>query len=48
MQEFLKFFDEKRRSYPMHLEIYICRSLCSWSNFLDNLCDSKNYLVVIV
>lgn len=22
MQDFLKFFDEQRRSYPMHLDIY--------------------------
>lgn len=30
MTEFLKFFNEKRRSYPMHLEIAYSK-ICDWS-----------------
>ena len=30
MNEFLKFFDEKAKSYPMHLEIYYSK-IIDWS-----------------
>ena len=30
MNEFLKFFDEKAQSYPMHLEITYCK-ICDWT-----------------
>ena len=33
MNDFLKFFDEKSKTYPMHLEIGYCK-LCDWSIFV--------------
>lgn len=33
MNEFLKFFDEKVRSFPMHLEINYSK-ICDWSIYI--------------
>ena len=30
MADFLKFFDDKKSDYPMHLEIGYCK-ICDWS-----------------
>ena len=30
MDDFLKFFDEKSKTYPMHLEIGYCKT-CDWT-----------------
>lgn len=30
MNDFLKFFDEKAKSYPMHLEVKYCK-ICDWT-----------------
>lgn len=48
MNEFLKFFDEKSRDYPMHLEVKYCK-ICDWTIFIykKGCADDGTDLVIV-
>ena len=41
MNDFLKFFDEKIRDYPMHLDIGYCKT-CDWTIYIYKKCCGEN------
>lgn len=48
MENFLNFFNEKRRSYPMHLEIYYSKTLDWYIHIWKKGCGADGSDVEIV
>lgn len=42
MNDFLKFFDEKRKDFPMHLEVGYSK-VADWTIYIYKKCCAKDY-----